>query len=202
MNHSSSAPLLALDLSPTSSERPAVVAAVASFERVYDENFAFVWRTLRRLGVRPSDLGDVTQDVFVVVHRRLHEFEGRSKMTTWLFAICFRATSTYRRKVQPTYDADYECVADPNCNVDENVAHREAVRLVEHALERLPVEQRAVFVMFELEGLSGEDIAEALSIPEGTVRSRLRLGRGTFREEIKRLRTASARMRREAVPGE
>jgi RNA polymerase sigma factor (sigma-70 family) len=77
---------------------------------LYDENFAFVWRALRRLGVPDSDLADVLQEVFVVVHRKLGEFEGRSQVTTWLFRIAFRAARDRRnrahvRREVPSLDA-------------------------------------------------------------------------------------------------
>src|SRR6188474_2580416 len=71
--------------------------ANASFRQIYDEHFRFVWRSLARLGVRESDLGDVTQEVFVIVHRKLSEFEGRSKVTTWLFGIAMRVARDHRQ---------------------------------------------------------------------------------------------------------
>jgi RNA polymerase sigma-70 factor (ECF subfamily) len=61
-----------------------------SFPDVYDAYLLFARRTLRRLGVRDADLMDMTQNVFLVVHRKLPRFEGRSKLTTWLYGICRR----------------------------------------------------------------------------------------------------------------
>src|SRR5262245_65871367 len=83
-------------------ERPftpehAPMAEPMTFREVYDEHFRFVWRSLRRLGVRESDVADAVQDVFVVVHRRLGDFEGRSKVTTWLYGICYRVAKDRRR---------------------------------------------------------------------------------------------------------
>ena len=68
-----------------------------TFKEVYDENFRFVWRSLRRLGVREGDVPDAVQDIFLIVHRKLGEFEGRSKVTTWLFGICLRVARDRRR---------------------------------------------------------------------------------------------------------
>ncbi|HEY1534274.1 MAG TPA: sigma-70 family RNA polymerase sigma factor, partial [Polyangiaceae bacterium] len=68
------------------------------FKEVYDANFAFVWRSLRRLRVPDASLKDAMQDVFLVVHRRLGEFEGRAKVSTWLFGICLRVAKDYRRR--------------------------------------------------------------------------------------------------------
>src|SRR5262247_1360304 len=68
-----------------------------TFEEAYRAHFAFVWRSLRRLGVREEDAGDAAQEVFIVVHRKLPEFAGRSKLTTWLYGVCFRVASERRR---------------------------------------------------------------------------------------------------------
>src|SRR5512138_2606481 len=68
-----------------------------TFEEVYRTHFAFVWRSLRRLGIREEDAADAAQEVFIVVHRKLPEFAGRSKLTTWLYGVCFRVASERRR---------------------------------------------------------------------------------------------------------
>src|SRR5260221_356262 len=68
-----------------------------TLEDIYRAHFRYVWRTLRRLGVGEADASDAAQDVFLVVHRRLAEFEGRAKMTTWLFRISLRVASDRRR---------------------------------------------------------------------------------------------------------
>ena len=65
---------------------------------IYEEHARFVWLTLQRMGVQPPDLDDVAHDVFVVVHRRLASFDNTSRMTTWLFGICLRLSSNYRRR--------------------------------------------------------------------------------------------------------
>ena len=68
-----------------------------TFEEAYRAHFAFVWRSLRRLGIREEDAADTAQEVFIVVHRKLPEFAGHSKLTTWLYGICFRVASERRR---------------------------------------------------------------------------------------------------------
>ena len=77
----------------------AVAVAIPTFDEVYTAHVAFVWRTLRTFGVSDAQLEDAVQDVFVVVYRRLPEWEGRAQVTTWLFAIARRVASSYRRKV-------------------------------------------------------------------------------------------------------
>jgi RNA polymerase sigma-70 factor, ECF subfamily len=74
--------------------------AVPSFETVYEENLKFVWRAARRLGIDPGDTDDIVQEVFVVAHRKLPEFEGRAQVKTWLFKILVRVVRHYFRTQQ------------------------------------------------------------------------------------------------------
>lgn len=166
------------------------VAARPTLQEVYEQHFHFVWRSLRRLGVREADVPDVAQDVFIVVHRKLPEFEHRSKITTWLFGIAMRVArdrqklAHVRRTVQ---DEDVVAQrADERANVAEEAERRQAAALLEDILNAMPLEQRAVFTLFELEGQTGEEIAELLEIPLGTVYSRLRVARDAFRKAVAR----------------
>jgi len=161
-----------------------------TFREVYEEHFRFVWRSLRRLGVRESDVPDAVQDVFIVVHRRLPEFEGRSKVTTWLFGICFRVARDRKKlaHVRRRADGDEPLLDTPDDRVDiaAEAERRQGLALLESILDEMPLEQRAVFTLFELEGMTGEDIAETLEIPVGTVYSRLRLAREVFKRAAAR----------------
>ncbi|MEZ4298940.1 MAG: RNA polymerase sigma factor [Polyangiaceae bacterium] len=163
----------------------------ARFEDVYREHFRFVWRSLRRLGVPESDVSDATQDVFIVVHRRLDEFEGRSKMTTWLYGICLRVARDRKRLAHNRRRADDDSpldeAADERADVAAEAERRQGLRLLETLLDELSLEQRAVFTLFELDGMGGDAIAELLDIPVGTVHSRLRLAREAFERNLKRL---------------
>lgn len=169
-----------------------------SFQEVYDEHFRFVWRSLRRLGVPESDVADAVQDAFIVVHRRLGEFEGRSKVTTWLYGICFRVAHDRRRlaHVRRRVDDDGQIAAqiDENADVAAAAERSQGLALLETILDEMPIEQRAVFTLFELDALGGDEIAEMLSIPLGTAYSRLRLAREVFRKSLARLQ-ARARFR-------
>jgi RNA polymerase sigma-70 factor, ECF subfamily len=162
-----------------------------TFKEVYDENFRFVWRSLRRLGVREGDVPDAVQDVFLIVHRKLAEFEGRSKVTTWLFGISLRVARDRRRAAHERRRSDDDEPlldhADERVDVAAEAERRQGFALIEKALDEMPLEQRAVFTLFELEGMSGDDIAESLEIPLGTVYSRLRIAREAFRKSIARV---------------
>jgi RNA polymerase sigma-70 factor, ECF subfamily len=162
-----------------------------TFDNVYEAEFDFVWRSLRRLGVCEADAGDALQDVFFVVHRRLPEFAGRAKLSTWIFRICMNVARARQRLVRASrevVDSDllelHPVVArDPS----ELLEDQEALELLDQALSSMPLTQRAVFILFELEQMTREEIACTLEIPLGTVASRLRLARESFRKSMRGL---------------
>ncbi len=175
-----------------------------TFRAVYDEHFRFVWRSLRRLGTRNVDVADAVQDVFLVVYRKLGAFEGRAKMTTWLFGICLRVASDRRRLAYERHQSENDglMVDPPDDRIDVvcTIERRQKLAMGKKLLDGLPDEQRTVFVLFEFEEMSGEDIAEALGIPLGTVYSRLRLAREAFHQAVIRARAHErSRMERGAA---
>jgi RNA polymerase sigma-70 factor (ECF subfamily) len=157
---------------------------------VYRDHFRFVWRALRRLGIPEADTQDATQEVFLVVHRKLAEFEGRSRMTTWLFSICLHVARSRRRKAHVRLEvfdeASLERHEDTSADLEANLQRRQGLALLESILDEMDLDQRVVFSLFELESLSGEEIRALLEIPLGTVYSRLRLGREAFRQCLSR----------------
>lgn len=174
------------------------------FRAIYDTHFDFVWRSLRRLGAREADAKDLAQKVFLTVHLRLPDFEGRSELRTWIFGICLRVASDYRRSAAMRHEivTDTAQLAsrrgtdrDPLGEVES----RRTAAIAEAILNKLPEPQRVAFVLFELEEMSAEQIAALVEVPVGTVRSRLRLARENFRREAKRIAAAAGSGRREAV---
>lgn len=162
-----------------------------SIETIYADHFQFVWRVLRRLGVQEQDASDAVQDVFLVVHRKLPEFRGDSKITTWLFSICMRVASERRRVAHLRHELAFESPLEATSPGDltEELEQRELFAELERILDQLSLEQRAVFTLFELEGHRCEDIAELVGAPLGTVYSRLRLARAAFQKAVERRRT-------------
>jgi len=162
-----------------------------TFREVYLAHFDYVWGTLRRLGVREQDTQDIAQKVFLVVYLKLDQFEHRATLRTWLFRICMHAASDYRRSAPVRREVVTEpAQMDLLAGSSEALLQRESRRRVEIAeaiLNRLPEAQRLVFVLFELEEMSGPEIAELLGISLGTVRSRMRLARESFTREVTRL---------------
>ena len=176
---------------PEPASSPALAAAPAahaaqSIDTLYREHFSFVWRSLRRLGVRPSSVDDALQDVFLVAHRKLGGFEGRSSHRVWLFAIGLRVAAEYRRRDgRLLLDNTAASLASHD---DKTLELRGRVQLLDSLLSVLSDEQRAVFVMADVEGFSAPEIAEALGEKLNTVYSRLRLGRQRFEDALARHR--------------
>jgi RNA polymerase sigma-70 factor (ECF subfamily) len=159
---------------------PDDLVELPSFDDVYGEHVAFVWRTLRTFGVAESGIEDAVQDVFVVVHRRLPEWEGRAAMTTWLFAIARRVASTHRRK--RGNDRTEELVDEPAGGADTFAAmsRAQAVAKVMAILDEMDEDKRTVFALVELEQMSVPEVARMLDLNLNTAYSRLRLARQAF----------------------
>ena len=157
---------------------------------LYGRHGRFVWLSLQRLGVHPPDLEDVVQDVFLIVHRRIESYDRRSRVTTWLFGICMRVAANYRRRRRWTWEVLSGGTEDRRPAVgalaDDLLVRREEHRAAEEALERLHVSKRATFVMFEIESLSCQEIAELMNVPVGTVYSRLHSARRQLEKALSR----------------
>ena len=167
----------------------------AQFRDIYDSHFRLVWRALNRLGVHESDLMDLTQKVFLTAYLKLPHFEGRSLLSTWLWGICRRVASSYRR----SGSVRYEIATDPltlEISAEQQGAvttERDPTRdVVQSILSKLSEPQRVVFTLFEVDELDGGEIAALLNISIGTVRSRLRYARKLFRREVQRRALANA----------
>jgi RNA polymerase sigma-70 factor (ECF subfamily) len=167
-------------------DRAAPSEAMA-FADVYQQYFDFVWRSARRLGVGEASIEDFVQEVFVVVHRRLPSFEGRSMLRTWLYGIVLRAVREHRR-VSFRADArrgfesedSRDARSDDRALPDEQLALAQAAEILEHVLDEMPAERREVFVMSELEQMTIPEIAALTGEKLNTVYSRLRLARDDF----------------------
>lgn len=164
---------------------------------IHDRYVDFVWANLHRMGVRSADVPDMLQEVFVVVHRRLHTFDGSSKMSTWLFGICARVAASHRRRAHVRREEPVEAVReDAHDDTPEKAAiARDQAALLASLLDTLPPEKRAVLVMFELEELSCGEIAEQLGVPVGTVYSRLHSARDALKAAYTRHELANGRRR-------
>ncbi len=169
-----------------------------TLETIYESEFRFVWRTLARLGVPEADIADAAQEVFLVVYRRLCEFDRRCKVTTWIYRICFNVASDRRRRAHVRHEIPYD-----QSGLDGNAAathtHAEDLALFDRLLDSMEMEQRAVFVLFEVEGYDGPEVAEIIACPLPTVYSRLRLARAAFARAAERYRARESHETRRAA---
>ncbi len=169
-------------MGPSAVQAAAAARAVGpDFRSVFDREFDYVWTSLRRLGVPPRDLEDLTHDVFVEVFRNLHRYDPTRPLRPWLFAFAFRFASDYRRLARHRVEVQEEHPAasvDPPA--DEVVAARELRTLITTALESIDLVRRGVFILHELDAQPMVDIAETLGIPLNTAYSRLRVAREEF----------------------
>ena len=163
-------------------------------EAIYRENYQFVWRCLRRLGVHPNSVDDAVQDVFLVAHRKLTESAERTSLRGWLFAIASRVAKEHRRR-DGRLCLDERVADSARVHPDKTLELRGRVRQLDELLATLSDPQREVFVMAEVEGFSAPEIAEGLGIHLNTVYSRLRLARQRFERALQRQRQRSEPVR-------
>jgi RNA polymerase sigma-70 factor (ECF subfamily) len=157
---------------------------VPTLREVFDAHAPYVWRTLRRLGVDAGDVNDCCQEVFIVVHRRLKDFDGTSSMRTWLYGIAIRVASQYRRRAQRRYEELPEVlpdVSDPPLQESE-LWRNELLGRLDAVLERLDENKRTVFVLYELEELTMNEVAQVLDCPLQTAYARLHAARDIVRK--------------------
>lgn len=148
-----------------------------AFRELYFEHYDFVWRSARRLGVAEESLEDICQEVFVVVARRLEDFEGRSKFRTWLFSIVVRVSRTRQRtdaRRRRRHDAFAARPTNEPRAPQEEVERRD---LLVRFLAELDEDKRMVFVLMELEGMTAREVAQGFGVNPNTVATRLRAAR-------------------------
>jgi RNA polymerase sigma-70 factor, ECF subfamily len=166
--------------------------AVGTVTQIYNEYFDFVWRNARRLGVPQSSADDVVQEVFIVVQRRLPEFDGRTHIRSWIFGILVHVVGNYRRAfrrkdarcvpLEPVLASDTLYLAhEPSPSVHLERADR--VRLLERLLDQLDEDKRTLIVLSELEEWTLREIAEFVGSNTNTVYSRLKAAK----RELERL---------------
>jgi len=146
---------------------------------VFDEHAGYLWRTFRHLGIAESDIEDLCQEVFLVVQRKLAEFEGRSALKTWLYGICLRVASDHRRRAHVRHE---RAQAEPAEHLAAAGGFRpderaEARSLLQALLGELDEDKRTVLVLYELEGLTMKEVAEVVGCPLQTAYSRLHAAR-------------------------
>jgi RNA polymerase sigma-70 factor (ECF subfamily) len=165
----------------------------AAFRTLFEEHFAYVWRALRRLGVREADREDLAHEVFVTFYRRRDDYDPARAVRPWLFGIAFRVAVAHRRRAHQKAEVledglTVSRAADEAPLPDQHLARRQDHALLAAALEAVDLPLRAVLVMHDLDGIAVPEIAASLGIPVNTAYSRLRLAREELRTAAHRLK--------------
>jgi len=146
-----------------------------SLDVIFAEHARYVWRCLRYFGLREPDLDDGLQEVFLVVHRRLPTFQGRSSLRTWLYGISWRVAVAHLRRVRHVRETSMAELPEPRH--DGATTDLDIRRDLLRALDTLDDDQRAVFVLYEIEQLGMKEVAEIVGCPLTTGYSRLQAAR-------------------------
>ena len=154
---------------------------------LFQAHARFVWRVLAAHGIRDADIEDAAQEVFLIVHRRMEDWDpARAAARTWLYAIASRVAANHRKRVHHSREqssAELEHPAggvEPEAEVDRS---RLIVRL-EQAIAALDDAKRDVFVLFELQELSMKEVADTVGCPVQTAYARLYAARRAIAEAI------------------
>ncbi|HET9931942.1 MAG TPA: RNA polymerase sigma factor [Polyangiaceae bacterium] len=155
------------------------------FAEIFRQHARYLWRALLGLGVRAADVDDVCQEVLLVVHRRLPEFAGGA-MRSWLFAICLRVASDYRRsaRVRREISVAETPEVEHGRGPLEDLQMRELWQRLLQGLDGLDEDKRAAFVLYEIEELTVREVAEAMGCPLQTAYSRLHAARAHMKEHF------------------
>lgn len=188
---------------------PDAATALPPFGALYEEHFDFVWRTARRLGVPHVEADDVVQDAFLVLHRRLAEYDGVTPLKRWLLGIVVRVVSEHRRRfrrkdapcVPHAADSDgNELLASDAPPPSAEVEQSEALALLDRLLAELDKDKREVLVLAELEEMTAPEIAEVLGVNVNTIYARLRAARKEFEAAHARHRARTSRVENDRRP--
>lgn len=163
--------------------------ALPLLREIYDAHGAYVWNTLRRLGVRERDIEDSVQEVFVSLYKRIADYDPTRPLRPWIFAFAQRTASGYRARAGHQREIVSERIdfVDEGPRPDERIEAERRRALVTEALDAIEFDRRTVFVMHEIDGHSIPEVAATLAIPLNTAYSRLRLARDEFGRAIQRL---------------
>ncbi|HLV67110.1 MAG TPA: sigma-70 family RNA polymerase sigma factor [Polyangiaceae bacterium] len=170
-------------------QRPVATERVPPFASIYEQYFDFVWASARRLGVSPASMDDIVQDVFIVIHAKIHTLKEPSALRSWIYGIVRRTVSDHHRS-QRTRAASGAVLATeppPAPPTPFALAERnDRVELLWSLLQTLDPAKREVFLLAEVEQMTVPEIAEILQIPLNTAYSRLRAARIAFEEALAR----------------
>lgn len=161
----------------------------ARLEVLFAAHFDFIWRSLRRFGLRDDRADDAAQQVFMIASRKIDAIKEGSERS-FLFGTALRVASDIRKSAPVRREVlrdDVGLELEGGARPDDLLEQRRARQLLDRVLDEMDLDLRAVFVLFELEEMSTTEIASLLSIPHGTVASRLRRAREDFERSVRKL---------------
>lgn len=163
-------------------------ATLQPFDELYADLSPYLWRALRRLGVAERDVDDVLQDTFIVVHRKLPEFEGRSSVRSFVYGIALRVASDYRRKAYQRRERVSDKPPDRwvRPNQVEDAEQQRSRALLDALLHTLSEQKLSVFVLYEIEQLSMEEVATAVGCTTATAYARLAAARRKLKRALRK----------------
>lgn len=169
-----------------------VTIRIPSFAEIYKTYFTFVWSMSRYLGVQRDELDDVVQEIFVVIHGRMHTIEQPESLRSWIYGIIRRMVGRYHRtRRTKLLNMQNRAVESESQQFDWSspqamAEQSEEVELLRTLLDKLDPAKREVFVLVELEEMTAPEIAAAIGVPLNTVYSRLRAARQELDEALQR----------------
>jgi RNA polymerase sigma-70 factor, ECF subfamily len=169
-----------------------VVNEESSCLEAFQNEFDYLCRTLRRLGIHSQDLEDLAQEVFLVLNRKWHDYDPSRPLRPYLFGIAFRVVAAHGRRRGREVLWEPQDVVDQGPRQDDLLESARARELVLRALEHVPLSRRAVFVMHDIDEVPMREITRTLSLPLFTGYSRLRKAREEFEAAVKALRKGTS----------
>jgi RNA polymerase sigma-70 factor (ECF subfamily) len=157
---------------------------------IFREHGPYAHTVLRSLGVHPSDVDDAFQEVFVVIHRKLSVYEHRGTLRAWVYGICVRVARRARSRRHAAREVPSEDAPEPieTMTPAEHLGEQQARQVLHEILESLDDDKRAVFVLYELQELSMQEVAQSVECPLQTAYSRLRAARELVNAAVSRYR--------------
>ena len=160
---------------------PALACLEVDVAMAFREHHPFVYRVLLCTGVPRTALDDAVQDVFLTVHRRRRDYDGRAPLRHWIYGIAKGVGRNHGRKARGRARRHAELPAlSQSPEQETSVARQQALVLVDDFLRALNPDQREVFVLVHIEGMTAPEVADMTGAGVNTVYSRLRLARARF----------------------
>lgn len=175
---------------PASAPVGAATTARLRLERMFRAHHELIWRTLRRLGLSPDLAADTTQQAYLIAAERLDDIRSGCERAFLFSTAIGLARTNFRRSQRCQLQSDMDIHVDPSLKSEQLNDRCSAMEVMDRIFVNTHPDLVTVFVLFELEGLSAPEISELVNIPVGTVASRLRRARATFRAAARRLELA------------